>query len=605
MSGLLIAGVRGRRAPVSTPANILEDYPIAYTGQAYSSYPPLGRAPAIPGASPGKELNSLLADAIPHRWPLLIAGIFMLAKSATALTVPWLAGELAITLLGTEGGTFASSQIIFLLMVLVFAVQALLSIGDGYLLARTGEHIVSALRVRVYDHLQSLPLAYHQDRRKGDVLSLLTRDVDVLSGYITGTLIAIVPLALTFLGAWILMLRIDWLLACLAGLMVPVFFVVTRLLGRHIRPLSREVSEAHASSVAIAEENLGLLPIIKAFTRERAATRQYQNQSQRIVALSNRLHLSLSTLRPIMGFLSASGIVVLLWLASTELPPAELVSFFMYGLLLARPMSGLAATWGETQHARATMERLKELFRVQPEPISAGGYALPSVRGSIVFDGVSFHYGDREPLFKDFDLEVAAGETVAITGANGAGKSSLVNLLLRFFDPQAGRVLIDGNDISAVSLMSLRSQIGLVPQTILLFNGSIRENIAYGHGNPDPLKLEAAARAARAHTFICALPDGYDTLIGERGVKLSGGQQQRLALARALLKDPPILILDEATSMFDPAGEEEFLALTEDTFRHRTVLLITHRAASLALADRVLRMEGGRLVPARSRRDSS
>ena len=277
----------------------------------------------------------------------------------------------------------------------------------------------------------------------------------------------------------------------------------------------------------------------------------------------------------------------------------------MYGLLLARPMSGLAATWGETQHARAAMERLKELFRVQPEPLSPSAYALPPVRGSIVFERVSFRYRDREPLFKDFDLEVTAGETVAITGANGAGKSSLVNLLLRFFDPQAGRVLIDGNDISAVSLTSLRSQIGLVPQTMLLFNGSIRENIGYGHSSPDPRKLEAAAKAARAHAFICSLPDGYDTLIGERGIKLSGGQQQRLALARALLKDPPILILDEATSMFDPAGEEEFLALTEDTFKDRTVLLITHRAASLALADRVLRMEGGRLVPARSTRDSS
>jgi ABC-type multidrug transport system fused ATPase/permease subunit len=301
-----------------------------------------------------------------------------------------------------------------------------------------------------------------------------------------------------------------------------------------------------------------------------------------------------------MGFLSASGIVVLLWLASARLPPAELVSFFMYGLLLARPMSGLAATWGETQHARAAVERLKELFRSQPEPLSAGTHALPPVSGSIEFEAVSFGYSDREPLFKDFDLEVTAGETVAITGANGAGKSSLVNLLLRFFDPHAGRVLIDGNDISTVSLTSLRSQIGLVPQTMLLFNGSIRENIAFGHDGPDPRKLEAAAKAARAHAFICALPDGYDTEIGERGIKLSGGQQQRLALARALLKDPPILILDEATSLYDPAAEEEFLALTQDTFRGRTVLLITHRAASLALADRVLRLEDGRVVPARA-----
>jgi len=569
--------------------------------QACSSYSPLSQSPGITSPVAGNELRSLIADALPHRWPLAIASMLMLAQSATSLTVPWLAGELTLTLLGTEGGTFTSSHAIFLLMVLVFAVRALLSIGDGYLLSRTSEHIVSALRVRVYDHLQSLPLEYHHDRRKGDVLSLLTRDVDVLSGYITGTLVSIAPMVLTFLGAWILMLRIDWFIASLVGLLVPLFFIVLKLLGRHIRPLSREVSEAHASSVTIAEENLSLLPIIKAFTREPEAAKRYQNQSRRVLALSNRLHLSLNTLQPIMGFLSASGIVVLLWLGSAELPPATLVSFFMYGLLLARPMSGLAATWGETQHARAAMERLNEVFRVRPEPLSSGARALPPVTGSIVFERVSFRYRDRQPVFQDFDLEVAAGETVAITGANGAGKSSIVNLLLRFFDPQAGRVLIDGNDISQVSLMSLRSQIGLVPQNILLFNGSVRENIAYGHANPDPQKLQAAAEAARAHEFICSLPDGYETLIGERGIKLSGGQQQRIALARALLKDPPILILDEATSMFDPVGEEEFLALTEDTFRNRTVLLITHRAASLALADRVLRLDGDRIIPVRAR----
>jgi subfamily B ATP-binding cassette protein MsbA len=544
----------------------------------------------------GNELKSLFADALPHRWPLAVASILMLAQSAMSLTVPWLAGELTLTLLDIEGRTFASSHAIFLLMVLVFAVRALLSIGNGYLLARTGEHIVSALRIRVYDHLQSLPLEYHHDRRRGDVLSLLTWDVDVLSGYITGTLVSIAPLVLTFVGAWILMLRIDWFLAGLAGLLVPLFFIVVKLLGRQVRPLSKEVSEAHASAVATAEENLSLLPIIKAFTREREASKHYQKRSQRVFALSNRLHLILNTLHPIMGFLSASGIVVLLWLASTELPPAALVSFFMYGLLLVQPMSGLAATWGETQHARAAMERLNEVFRVQPEPISSSARALPPVKGSIVFERVSFRYRDREPVLQGFDLQVAAGETVAITGANGAGKSSLVNLLLRFFDPLAGRVLIDGNDISEVSLTSLRSQIGLVPQTILLFNGSIRENIAFGIGDPDPQKLQAAAEAARAHEFICSLPHGYDTLIGERGVKLSGGQQQRIALARALLKDPPILIFDEATSMFDPASEREFLTLNEDFLKRRTVLLITHRPMSLESADRVLRMEGGVLT---------
>jgi len=542
-------------------------------------------------------IKQLCADALAHRWPLLLANLLMLAQSATALMVPWLAGELTLILLGSEGGMFSSSRTIFLLFLLVFAMRTLLRIGDGYLLSRTSEHIVTSLRRRVYDHLQSLPLEYHQDRRRGDVLSLLTRDMDILSGYITGTLVSIAPMVLTFLGAWILMLRIDWVIAGVVGLLVPLFFVIVGLLGRQVRPLSRQVNEAHASAVAIAEENLSLLPMIKSFTREAEAARQYRNQNRRVLSLSNRLHLILSTMHPVVGFLCACSVVVLLWIASAQLPPAQLVSFFMYGLIMVQPVSGLAATWGETQHARAAMERLDELFRVQPEPYDSDARTLPPVAGSIVFEKVSFRYRAREPVLRGLDVDIAAGETVAITGVNGAGKSSIVNLLLRFFDPDEGRICIDGHDISQVSLTSLRAQVGLVPQYVLLLNGSIRENIGFGHPDPDPARLRAAAEAARAHEFIITLPDGYETLIGERGIKLSGGQQQRIALARALLKDPPILVLDEATSMFDPAGEEAFLALSKDILRERTVILITHRPASLALADRVLHMDGGRVRP--------
>ncbi len=563
--------------------------------QACAAYTSVLQTPSGAPARPVHALRFLRTDALRQRWPLAIASALMLVGSMTALTVPWLAGELTLNLLDAKAGAFSSSRMIFMLLILVFAVQAVMSAGNGYLLSRTAEHLISSLRVRLYDHLQSLPLAYHQDRRRGDVLSLVTRDVDTLSGYVTGTLVSIAPLVLTFAGAWILMLRIDGFLGFIAGLLVPVFFIIVKLLGRHIRPLAKAVSESHAHAVAVADENLRLLPIIKAYTRERYEAERFNRQSLRVLGLSNRLHLITATLYPVVGFCSASGIVVLIWLASTALAPDALVSFLMYGLLLARPMSGLASTWGETQHARAAADRLNEVFQIQPEPVDSGAAALPPVRGSIVFENVSFAYADRGPVLQGLDLEIAAGETLAITGANGAGKSSLASLLLRFFDPQKGRILIDGHDISGVTLKSLRAHIGLVPQSILLLNGSVRENIAYGQLSPDPRAIEAAAQAARVDAFVRTLPHGYDTLVGEAGVKLSGGQQQRIALARALLADPPILILDEATSMFDPAGEAEFLALTEDIFRERTVLMITHRPASLALADRVVRLEGGRI----------
>jgi subfamily B ATP-binding cassette protein MsbA len=221
---------------------------------------------------------------------------------------------------------------------------------------------------------------------------------------------------------------------------------------------------------------------------------------------------------------------------------------------------------------------------------------LPPVQGDVSFEGVTFSYPGRPPALRDVELHVPAGETVAIVGPNGAGKSTLAHLLTRLHEPSKGRITIDGIDIAAVSLASLRSQIGVVPQHVLLFNGTIYDNIAYGRPAPTPEEVEAASRSARAHEFIVALPQGYNTIIGDHGVRLSGGQRQRVALARAVLKDPPILILDEATAMFDPEGEREFLEACRDVLNKRTVLLITHRPASLAVADRALRMENGKLV---------
>jgi ABC-type multidrug transport system fused ATPase/permease subunit len=243
-------------------------------------------------------------------------------------------------------------------------------------------------------------------------------------------------------------------------------------------------------------------------------------------------------------------------------------------------------------HTRGAAERLLAFFGERPEPVGQSRSPLPPVRGAIEFDQVSFSYPGRPPVLQDFSLRVAAGETIALTGPNGAGKSTLAHLLMRFIDPDAGVVRIDGYDIGAVDLHSLRDQIGLVAQHTLLLNGTVAENIAYGRHDATLADIKKAAKAAQAEEFIEHLPDGYDTVIGDQGVRLSGGQRQRLSLARTLLKDPPILILDEATAMFDPEGETSFIAQCHPLLHQRTVILITHRPASLALADRVLKMAG-------------
>ncbi len=545
--------------------------------------------------------------AAPHRAALSLSALLMLCASATALVVPWAGGLLTAAMLRPADVTHAGPApagvgIVLAGMLGLFALQALLKFGNIYVLGNTANKIVSDLKIRLYDHLQALPLRYYHERRLGDTLALLTNDVYVLSGFISGTALALVPLLATAGGAAILMLRIRPTLALLAMILIPLFYLLMKIVGRRMRPLAAQLQQEHATAIAIAQENLDLLPVIKAFTREQLESTRYREQIDRIFRLNAKQHGIYAALEPLAQLIAAAGIVLLLALASMDmgdgrLAPAQLVSFLLYAALLTRPVAGLADAYGRTQMARGAFARLRQAMEEPPEPAGEAGIALPSVKGAIEFRGVSFGYGGgRPPALARIDLHIAAGETVAIVGPNGAGKSTLGHLLLRLYQPSAGRILIDGIDIATVSLASLRRQIGVVPQHVLLFNATVRDNIAYGRPEPSQAEIEAAAVAARAHDFIASLPEGYDTVVGDRGVRLSGGQQQRLALARALLKDPPILILDEATAMFDPQGEAEFLHACRDRFRHRTVLLITHRPASLAAVDRIIRMEQGRIV---------
>ncbi len=373
--------------------------------------------------------------------------------------------------------------------------------------------------------------------------------------------------------------------------------------SRRLGSLSRELAAEHATAFSIAEENLGMLPAIKAFTQEEASSQRFRSQMDRILGLTSKQLALASALAPIVRLLAAGAIVGILWLASSRLSDgsldsARLVSFLMYGLLLSQPTAKLADVYGQTKLAQGATDRVLELLDEPPEPLGNLGRTLSEVRSSIEFAGVGFSYPGREPTLRGVDLKIRAGEKIALTGPNGAGKSTLAHLLMRFHIPQRGRILIDGVDVSTVSLRSLRSLIGLVPQNILLFNGTIADNISYSRLDAPFEAIREAAVAARADSFIATLPDGYQTVVGDRGIRLSGGQKQRLALARALLRKPAILILDEATAMFDPAAEEEFLEVGGPFLSGRTVILITHRPAALRLADRVFCVNAGRVEEA-------
>lgn len=453
--------------------------------------------------------------------------------------------------------------------------------------------MAARLRSRVYEHLQILPLAYFQERKQGDMLTLLSNDSEIISDFVTSTLVQLLPLLLTFGGALAIMAWMDQTIALLAVMLMPVYYLAMKVIGRRIRPITAQWIESWSNMVTLAQENLSLIPAIKAFTREALESKRFAAKNSELLQLTRRQMLIEAALSPSMGLLAGAGLLLLLWVGinhvqAGQLETSELVSLLLYAMLLTQPVSGLANVYGQVMRTRGAAERLLEFFTEQAEPFNIGLPAFGRIKGEIEFRNISFSYPKREKVFDQYNLKIAAGETVALTGPNGAGKSTLVHLLMRFIDPSEGQILIDGIDIRERDISSLRGQVGLVSQNTLLLNGTVMENISYGIPEAGIEDIKKAARAARAEEFIERLPSGYETLIGDQGIKLSGGQRQRLSLARSLLKNPPILILDEATSMFDPEGEASFIEECRDLLQQRTVILITHRLASLALANRVI-----------------
>lgn len=531
--------------------------------------------------------------------PMALAIALAVLQAGLALLTPWFAGEFARNLLQDDARLAMAGLLLAWAAALI--VQAGARFGSTYLLTRSGAGIIAALSRRLHDHLLALPLAFFQAQRRGDLLALYSHDITALAHFLTGTLASLIPLGVVLMGALTMMATIDGSVALLVAALTPMFFLLLKVLGRSLRPVSERLADSQGAKLALAGEQFSVMALIKGFGQRLVSGQRFEERNDQVLRLRTEQLRVQAMLAPTLQLLSALAVLVVLALSASRvregaLSVADLVTLLMYGLLFTRPVSGLANLYGEAQQARGAARRLRDVFTEMPERDEPGAPALVDAGGAIVLRGVCFAYGDDKPLYEALNLTVAGGEVVAITGSNGAGKSTLLHLLMRFIEPRTGSIHIGSQALADVALDSLRQQIALVSQDVLLIDGSIEDNIRFGTAAASHDDVRAVAVQAQAMGFIRALPEGFGTPVGEGGVKLSGGEKQRIALARALLRNPRILLLDEATAMFDPQAENDLVQSARTAFVGRTVILVTHRPASLAIADRVLRLDNGKLT---------
>ena len=537
-------------------------------------------------------------------WKLLaLAGVLITINSLLGLALPLVIRGIVDSALVAVNLQLLNR--VTLLLLAIFVVQAFLGFGQIYLVSWVGERVVANLRKTLYAHLQSMPLRFFAITRVGELISRLGTDVMSIQEAVTSTLLSLVSQTITLIGGLVIIFVMSWRLTLMMLAIVPVAVLGMILLGRWVRKISRQAQDALAETSATAEEALGGVRIVKSFAREPYEIGRYGDGVERLFGIAIRRSRVQAIIGPIIGLLAFSSIAIVLWFGSREviegtLTPGQLVSFLIYTMMVASPIAAFTGIYSQFQRALGASERVFELLDTPPEMQDApDAEDLPPIQGEVRFEDVSFNYADgadtREVL-QVINLIARPGQVIALVGPSGAGKTTLVNLIPRFYDPTAGSVKIDGCDIRQVKMRSLREQIGIVPQETALFSGTVRDNIVYGKLDATQAEIEAAAQAANAHDFILEMPQGHDTRVGERGVKLSGGQRQRIAIARALLKNPRILILDEATSALDSESEQAVQEALERLMRDRTTFVIAHRLSTITGADWIVVLQGGAIV---------
>ncbi len=545
-------------------------------------------------------LKRLFRFLIPY-WPtLLLSGILLVARAGIELVPPLFQRAIVDQVIGPAD--LSRLGLLIGLLVGVYALHQLINAGDQFIRHALGEKFILDLRVHLYAYLQRLSLSFFERTSTGELMSRVTNDVNALESFVThGSALTAVDL-LRLCGGAMILLWLDWRLALLVLLPVPVLAVTLRYFNTRIRPVYRRVRARLGDINARLQDSLTGIRVIQAFGQEQQELARFANQSENYYQARVLGIRYWATFFPAMRFVASMGTVIVLGVGSImvvdgSLSLGTLVAFLSYTVSFYEPINRLTEVDNMFQEAVAAGERIFELLDETAEIEDApAAVELPSLDGAVAFEDVHFRYGTGDEVLRDVTFRMAPGEVVALVGPSGAGKTSIANLLCRFYDPIDGRIAVDGYDLRQVKLASLRSQVAVVLQDTFLFNTTIRENLLYGKSGATQDEIVAASTAAYAHDFIEALPHGYDTEIGERGVRLSGGQKQRLALARAILADPRILILDEATSSVDAEAEYLIQQALDAVLAGRTALIIAHRLSTIRNADKIIALEDGRIV---------
>ncbi len=547
-------------------------------------------------------LRELAPFVLPY-WPLLIAAFLALVTTAiVSLTLP-LAVRRVVDNFGSE-----DPHILDLYFMAAIGIAGLLAVGTGVryaLVTRLGERVVADIRKAVFDRVIGMSPSFYENIMTGEVLSRITTDTTLILSVIGSSVSIALRNLLIFIGGLALMLLTSAKLTGLVLLIVPAVVVPILVLGRKLRVLSRENQDWIAASSGRASEQLSAVQTVQAFTHEAASRTMFSDVTEASYGSAKRRITTRALMTVIVIFLTFSGIVGVLWIGANDvraglMSQGALIQFVIYAVMVAGSVAALSEIIGELQRAAGATERLVELLQTRDEvrDIDTPAVLAQPIRGQITFEDVHFAYPARPKIaaLDGTSFDIQPGETVAFVGPSGAGKTTVIQMLLRFYDPQSGHIRLDGVDVATLERETFRQNIALVPQDPMIFAASAAENIAFGRPGASRQEVEAAAKAAAAHDFVSALPQGYDSPLGERGVMLSGGQKQRIAIARAILRDAPVLLLDEATSALDAESERAVQDAVDKLAKGRTTLIVAHRLATVKKADRIIVLDQGRIV---------